>query len=54
MLIAGWILFAWVLHQAMTLEMVEDELWDPYRILGVETDADEKTVKKAFKKLSLI
>ncbi|KAJ3345863.1 secretory subunit, partial [Kappamyces sp. JEL0680] len=54
LLLLSWVAYGAVLHQAFTLKQVEDELWDPYKILGVDPDADDRSVKKAFKKLSLL
>ncbi|KAJ3309051.1 secretory subunit [Boothiomyces sp. JEL0838] len=47
LLLIGWIVFGFVLYRSFTLVDKEPELWDPYRILGVETDADDSAVKKA-------
>jgi translocation protein SEC63 len=52
-LVFGWLLFSGVLYTAFTVFDEEPELWDPYRILGVENLADGPTVKKAYKKLTM-
>ena len=52
-LLLGWLAFSAVVYQAFTLQHTEDVLWDPYVILGVEQNADERDVKRAFKRLSL-
>ena len=52
-LLVGWLLFGTSIYQAFTLHQKEDILWDPYIILGVDQTADERDVKRAFKKLSL-
>ena len=52
-IILGWIAFGTVLQQAFILKEKESELWDPYKILGIDPDADEDVIRKAFKKSSL-
>ncbi|KAI8894161.1 Sec63 Brl domain-containing protein [Globomyces pollinis-pini] len=54
LLILGWLLFTFTFYCAYTLKQVEPELWDPYNILGIDQSADEKLVKKSYRKLSLI
>merc|ERR1719210_3330679 len=49
----GWILFAMVIYQ-ISLFDYEMANFDPYEILGVSLDADKKTIKSQYKKLSLI
>ena len=53
-LLVAWVLYFFIIYQSVTLKQQEEILWDPYRILNVDEDADERTIKKAFKKLSLI
>ena len=49
----GWILFAMVIYQ-ISLFDYEMANFDPYEILGVSLDADKKTIKSQYKKMSLI
>merc|ERR1719436_1177581 len=49
----GWILFAMIVYQ-ISLFDYEMANFDPYEILGVSLDADKKTIKSQYKKLSLI
>merc|ERR1719418_451050 len=49
----GWILFAMIIYQ-ISLFDYEMANFDPYEILGVSLDADKKTIKSQYKKLSLI
>ena len=51
-LLALWALFAFI----MSLAMVDSEImqFDPYKILGVETGAEIKQIKRAYRKQSLI
>ncbi|RKP03846.1 hypothetical protein CXG81DRAFT_9027 [Caulochytrium protostelioides] len=54
-----WLLVLWgfagfVAYQAATFHPEETGLWDPYRILDLDDGASSSTIKKAFKKLSLI
>ena len=49
----GWILFAMVIYQ-ISLFDYEMANFDPYEILGVSLDADKKTIKSQYKKLSLV
>merc|ERR1719216_251171 len=49
----GWILFAMIIYQISQFDY-EMANFDPYEILGVSLDADKKTIKSQYKKLSLI
>merc|ERR1719242_206253 len=49
----GWILFAIIVYQISQFDY-EMANFDPYEILGVSLDADKKTIKSQYKKLSLI
>lgn len=49
----GWILFAMIIYQISQFDY-EMANFDPYEILGVSFDADKKTIKSQYKKLSLI
>jgi translocation protein SEC63 len=49
----GWALFAYLLALAASRAVEEKGVWDPYEILGVSESADNSTVRRAFKKLSL-
>merc|ERR1719340_100124 len=49
----GWILFAMIVYQISQFDY-EMANFDPYEILGVSLDADKKTIKSQYKKLSLI
>ena len=53
LIIFGWIAFVIVLQQATILKEKESELWDPYKILGIDPDASDDAIRKAFKKASL-
>lgn len=53
LVILGWCFFSYVLYSAITTPFTETGRWDPYEILGVSPDADNSTIRKAFKKLSL-
>ena len=52
-MVFGWILLSFALYKSSTLTEDSPKLWDPYAILGVDTSADEKAIKKAFKLMSL-
>merc|ERR1719418_169575 len=49
----GWIFFAMIVYQISQFDY-EMANFDPYEILGVSLDADKKTIKSQYKKLSLI
>merc|ERR1719147_470932 len=49
----GWIFFAMIIYQISQFDY-EMANFDPYEILGVSLDADKKTIKSQYKKLSLI
>jgi preprotein translocase subunit Sec63 len=46
--------FGYIVFQAFTLQEKEMELWDPYKILGVDPGAEEDVIRKAFKRKSLL
>merc|ERR1719445_3046475 len=49
----GWILFAMIIYQISQFDY-EMANFDPYEILSVPLNADKKTIKSQYKKLSLI
>jgi translocation protein SEC63 len=51
-LVLGWLMFAYVLYQVVHTK-IEEFLWDPYEILGVDSSVDQAGVRRAFRKLSL-
>ncbi len=52
-LAVGWALMGMVLYRTFTMEIVEEKLWNPFEILGVDESAEKSSVKKAFRALSL-
>ncbi|RPA83086.1 DnaJ-domain-containing protein [Ascobolus immersus RN42] len=50
---AGWALFSYMIYLIVTTENVAGKVWDPYEILNIGRSADEKAIKKHYKKLSL-
>jgi translocation protein SEC63 len=53
-LLFAWLIYSFTIYQSITLKLQEEILWDPYAILQVDANADERMIKKQFKKLSLI
>lgn len=49
----GWGIFALVVFRALTMEIKEEALWNPWDILGVSEGSDKSGIKKAFRTLSL-
>ncbi|CAG8692463.1 7783_t:CDS:10, partial [Acaulospora morrowiae] len=51
--VIGWIFFAYLAYRISTVK-VEVEIWDPYEVLGLSEGDSLDTIKKHYKKLSLI
>jgi translocation protein SEC63 len=49
----GWVLFTIFLYRTITMEIVEEKLWDPFEILGISEGESKSKIKKAFRALSL-
>jgi translocation protein SEC63 len=47
-----WVLFLLVADHVSKIEPLKS--FDPFQILGIESDADLQTIKKAYRKLSLL
>merc|ERR1719267_466624 len=52
--IFGWLLLIVLLFKLFTQEQAEMYSFNPFKILGLEENADPKAIKKAFRKLSLL
>ncbi|PPQ95847.1 hypothetical protein CVT26_015977 [Gymnopilus dilepis] len=50
-LIGGWSLFAFVCYRVSQLK-VENKIYNPFEILGINTNTEDKEIKSHFKKLS--
>jgi translocation protein SEC63 len=53
LLLIAWGLVALVTWRSLTMTYVDDKMWNPYDILGIEHGASGATIKRAFRKLSL-
>jgi len=49
---AGWILFGYMVYLIATVK-VENNFWDPYKILGISLSATPKQIRSHYKRLSL-
>lgn len=52
-IVLGWSLFAYMSYLIATTKPGVSKMWDPYEILGISTSADEKAIKKHFRKLAM-
>ncbi|KAJ2093975.1 secretory subunit, partial [Coemansia sp. S100] len=53
LVIAGWALIFLLSYKVKTTEIKEAEMWDPYKVLGIDSGESEETITKSFRKLSL-
>ena len=51
--IVAWVLLAFLLYRASTIQASGDVLWNTYSILGLEEGASARDIKAAYRKLSL-
>lgn len=52
-MVAGWALNAAMVYLILVTARTTPKIWDPYDVLGVSRSADEKAIKKHYRKLSL-
>ncbi|USP80302.1 Translocation protein sec63 [Curvularia clavata] len=52
-MVGGWALNAAMVYLILITSSTAPEIWDPYRILGISRSADEKEIKRHYRKLSL-
>ncbi|KAJ6120949.1 hypothetical protein N7523_005229 [Penicillium sp. IBT 18751x] len=52
--IIGYVVMAWMVYLIMVTARTTAKLYDPYDILGVSRNADEKAISRHYKRLSLI
>eukprot|EP00842_Homolaphlyctis_polyrhiza_P006541 jgi/Hompol1/6889/HPOL_002506-RA len=53
LLILGWALFAFIAYKAFVTK-IDDGVWDPYQILGIDSGADESVIRAEYKRLARI
>ncbi|KAI9501919.1 Sec63 Brl domain-containing protein [Coemansia spiralis] len=53
LLLAGWALIFLLSYKVKNTEVKEAEMWDPYKILGIDNGESEEAITKAHRKLSL-
>ncbi|KAI4948203.1 hypothetical protein J4E91_006197 [Alternaria rosae] len=53
LMVGGWALNAAMIYLISTTTRTTPDIWDPYEVLGVSMSADEKAIKKHYRKLSL-
>ncbi|KAJ2017976.1 secretory subunit [Coemansia sp. S680] len=53
LVLAGWALIFLLSYKVKTTEIKEAEMWDPYKVLGIDSGESEETITKSFRKLSL-
>ncbi|EMD94729.1 hypothetical protein COCC4DRAFT_203691 [Bipolaris maydis ATCC 48331] len=52
-MVGGWALNAAMVYLILVTARTTPDIWDPYAVLGVSRSADEKAIKKHYRKLSL-
>lgn len=52
-MLGGWALNAAMVYLILVTSRTTPDVWDPYEVLGVSRNADEKAIKKHYRKLSL-
>jgi translocation protein SEC63 len=52
-MLGGWALNAAMVYLILITARTTPDIWDPYEVLGVSRSADEKAIKKHYRKLSL-
>ncbi|KAJ4373356.1 secretory subunit [Neocucurbitaria cava] len=52
-MLGGWALNAAMVYLILVTARTVPRIWDPYEVLGVSRSADEKAIKKHYRKLSL-
>jgi len=53
LMVAGWTLNAAMVYLIVVTARTVPKIWDPYDVLGVSRSADEKAIKKHYRRLSL-
>ncbi|KAI8326544.1 DnaJ-domain-containing protein [Martensiomyces pterosporus] len=53
LVVAGWALIFLLSYKVKTTEVKEAEMWDPYKILGIDNGESEEVIKKSYRKLSM-
>ncbi|KAJ1963309.1 secretory subunit [Dipsacomyces acuminosporus] len=49
----GWVLIFLLAYKVKTTEVKEAEVWDPYKILGIDNGESEEVIKRSFRRLSM-
>ncbi|KAI4609278.1 hypothetical protein J4E93_009172 [Alternaria ventricosa] len=53
LMVGGWAMNAAMIYLISTTTRSTPDIWDPYEVLGISTSADERAIKKHYRKLSL-
>ncbi|KAF2621671.1 protein translocation protein SEC63 [Macroventuria anomochaeta] len=53
LMLGGWSLNALMMYLIYVTARTVTKIWDPYEVLGISRNADEKTIKKHYRKLSI-
>lgn len=51
--VGGWMVMAWMVYLIIVTAATIPKIWDPYEVLGVSRNADERSIKSFYRKLSL-
>ncbi|BDD57298.1 secretory subunit [Monascus purpureus] len=52
--VIGYAIMAWMIYLIIVTARTVPKIWDPYDILGISRNADEKAITKHYKRLSLM
>ncbi|KAF2827977.1 hypothetical protein CC86DRAFT_320443 [Ophiobolus disseminans] len=53
LMVGGWAMIAGMIYLIMVTARITPKIWNPYDVLGIDSSADEKAIKKRYKRLSL-
>ncbi|KAJ2740332.1 secretory subunit [Coemansia sp. BCRC 34301] len=53
LVLAGWALIFLLSYKVKTTEVKEAEMWDPFKVLGIDGGESEELITKSYRKLSL-
>ena len=49
----GYAVMAWMFYLIIVTQRTAPKIWDPYQVLGISRSADERTIDKFYKRLSI-
>ena len=49
----GYAVMAWMMYLIIITQRTAPRIWDPYEVLGISRSADERTIEKFYKRMSI-